>query len=91
MRHSFADMAFAAALVLAATSPAWAQDQHPGFSQSFTCSFSGDQGETRLTLSARCSGALDFSLSLQFERRDASRTRGQERVFPEGTDPSADL
>ncbi len=91
MRHTLIDKAFAVALVLAATSPAWGQDQHPGFSQSFTCSFSGDQGETRLTLSGRCSGALDFSLSVQIERRDASRTRGQERTFREGTGPISDL
>ena len=91
MRHTLTDKAFAVALVLAATSPAWAQDQRPGFSQSLTCSFSHDQGETRITLSGRCSGALDFSLSVQIERWDASRTRGQERTMREGTGPIADI
>ena len=80
------------AFVLTAISPAWAQDQRPGgSSQSLTCSFSRDHGETRITLSGRCSGALDFSLSVQIERRDASRTRGHERTFREGTGSIADL
>ncbi|KFC64969.1 hypothetical protein FG93_04991 [Bosea sp. LC85] len=92
MRHALTDKAFAVALVLTATSPAWAQDQRPaGSSQSLTCSFSGDHGEGKITFNGRCSGALDFSLSVQIERGSASRTRGHERTFRQGTGPIADL
>lgn len=92
MRHALTDKAFAVALVLTATAPAWAQDQRPAEpSRSITCSFSGDHGETKLTLNGRCSGLLDFSISVQIERGSASRTRGHERPFRQGTGPDTDL
>lgn len=92
MRHDLTNHAFAVALALIATSPAWAQDQRPReSSQSLACKFSRDHEETRIVLNGSCSGALDFSISIRIETRSASRTQGYERTFREGTGPVADL
>jgi hypothetical protein len=92
MRHDLTNKAFAAALALIASSPAWAQDQRPGgSSQSLACKFSRDHEDSRIILNGSCSGALDFSISLRIETRSASRTRGYERTFREGTGPVSDL
>lgn len=92
MRHTLTDKAFAVALVLTATSPAWAQDQRPvDSSRSLSCSFSSDHGDTKIILNGRCSGAIDFSISVQIEHRYASRTRGHERTFREGRGSISDL
>jgi hypothetical protein len=92
MRHDLTNKAFAAVLALIASSPAWAQDQRPGgSSQSLACKFSRDHEESRIILNGSCSGALDFSISVRIETRSASRTRGYERTFREGTGPVSDL
>jgi hypothetical protein len=92
MRHDLTNHAFAAVLALIATSPCWAQDQRPaGSSQSLTCKFSRDYEESRIILNGSCSGSLDVSISVRVETRSASRTRGYERTFREGTGLVADL
>lgn len=92
MRHDLMCKAFAAAVVLTVTSPAWAQDQRPrGSGQSLACKFNGDHEESRITFNGSCSGALDFDISVRIETRHNSRTRGHERTLRDGAGPIADL
>lgn len=93
MRHDITTHALAAVLALIATSPAWSKGPGPvKSSQSITCKFSRDHQGSRLILNGSCSGAIDFSISIQVETPSASRTRGwYERTPRQGTGHVVDL